>query len=369
MKLGILTLTPAHNYGGILQAVALYSYLKAKGYNVELINKVAYSPLWKKIIFYILEKIPFQNIKNRREGKIKARQLKPFLDQYIPNKTDPVFSLSDFRKLVGYRKYDAVIVGSDQVWRYTYINDGYYSTYFLDFGSDIKCKKIAYAASFGKDEWEEPGENKNISDLISDFDAVSTREMSGVNICKETFKFKGQVLCVLDPTMLIKPEFYDHIVAASSSEISKAGLVTYILDENKHKRSIVEYVKNRIDFDKEKEVHLGDKKRHGIFYKVEEWLSAIKNAEFVITDSFHGMVFSIVFNKQFLVIGNSSRGLSRFHSLLSALGLECRFVDESQNGLVLDEILENKIDYKGVNDRIDAMRDLSVCFLNRALQK
>jgi len=205
MKIGILTLLPSSNYGGVLQAAAMNHTLKLLGHEVILINKKHHMPCWKSIIFSTLKHLPFQNFKNIRGNHIKSKQLRKFISTYLPPKTDTVISPEDLRYIVEKEKLDVVLVGSDQVWRYTYINDGFYSVYFLDFKRPHKLKKISYAASFGTSSWEAPEKNEEIIRLLSDFDSISVREAAGISLCSNLFHAKAEHN--IDPTLLAGRNF------------------------------------------------------------------------------------------------------------------------------------------------------------------
>jgi len=244
MKIGILTLPITENYGGILQAVALYKLLHAQGHEVVLIYKMSYQVLWKNIIISMLRKIPFHDFKNfKAYHKVKQEQLekkafhRPFIEKEIFNISEDLYTKKELENFVKKENFDAVIVGSDQVWRKAYINDKFYRSYFLDFVDGSETKKIAYAASFGKDHWEGEDDSEDIAKLLKDFTAVSTREASGVAICRDSFAYDNAIH-VLDPTLLMGKVFYiDEIIAKyDTSNIPKGGLVTYVLDEAKEKK-------------------------------------------------------------------------------------------------------------------------------------
>lgn len=364
MKIGLLTLTPTANYGGILQSVALYSYLESLGHEVILVNKTYALPKWKSSAIKLLSIIPFQNIKGFRKLHKKSIFIKPFINKYIPKVSRGIVSLLDLKLFVEEYKLDAVVVGSDQVWRYQYINDGYYSAYFLDFKVNFPVKKIAYAASFGKDFWEAPSEIENVQRCINDFDAVSVREKTGVSLCRDVFNFKGSEN-VLDPTLLVGKDFYNRFISSTGFCFRRNTIVEYILDAGVDKSNIVSFVTDKIYNKSCDLVRLAEHNR-GRFYSVEEWLYSIKNAEFVVTDSFHGMIFSVLFEKQFLVIGNPSRGLSRFTDFLSLVGLENRLLSQTELNKV-ENALRDPIDYSIVTDNISKIRVFSRDFLLNAL--
>jgi len=367
MKIGLLTLTPSHNYGGILQTVALYSYLESLGNEVVLIDSRVLTPTWKKLIFKILEITPFQNIKNIRGSKIKAFQFSPFLKEHLPNVSERIYHSTHLKQLVEKNKFDAVVVGSDQVWRYQYIKEGDYSVYFLNFKVEFPVKKIAYAASFGKDSWEAPAEIDKVKALMKEFNAVSVREKSGIDLCRDLLDFK-EGKYVLDPTMLVGDEFYEKFMEDDVLAVAATPIVTYFLDENDSMTKVVNSVaKSKSTADKRLQIVSLGKKYNGQFYSVEDWLSNIQNANFVITDSFHGMLFSILFKKQFLVIGNPERGLARFISFLSIVGLESRLL-LPENSFDLESIVNSVIDYEKITLETERLRAISKQFLLGALE-
>lgn len=370
MKIGILTLPIAENYGGILQAVALYRLLHAQGHEVVLIYKEFHQIWWKKLLIEILEKIPFHDYRNIKtkdqanKARLKRKAFhRPFVENEIFKISKDLYTKKELENFAKKENFDAVIVGSDQVWRKAYINDKFYKSYFLDFVDGSKTKKIAYAASFGKDCWEGESDSEDIAELLKDFTAVSTREASGVDICKSSFGY-ADVVHVLDPTLLMSKEFYiDEIIAKyDTSKIPKDGLVTYVLDEANEKKEIIEFVQKRTGL--KSLYHLKGFNDSHITFSVPRWVASFANADFVVTDSFHGTVFSIIFEKEFVVIGNHDRGLDRFISLLSLLGLEDRLVFDLKD-------LENKelesIDYSRVNKILEENKKSSIGFLMGAL--
>lgn len=372
MKIGILTLPIAENYGGILQAIALYRLILSQVHSVVLIYKQTKKKqvLWKKTLKEILLRVPFHDFKNiktnikllkQREKRKKFHR--PFIEKEIFNISKDLYTMTELEEFVKEEKLGAVIVGSDQVWRKQYINDEHYKSYFLDFVDGSKTKKIAYAASFGKDHWEGENDSEDISKLLKDFTAVSVRESSGIDICKNTFDY-DKAINVLDPTLLVGKEFYidELILKYNESSTNKGGLLTYVLDEAKEKKDIIEFVQSRVEL--ENVHHLKGFNNSNRTYTVPQWLASFMNADFVVTDSFHGMVFSIIFEKNFIVIGNKNRGLDRFVSLLSLLRLEERLI------LSIEELKKKKleiIDYNRVNKALEINKTKSLEFLINSL--
>ncbi|WP_387691253.1 polysaccharide pyruvyl transferase family protein [Photorhabdus sp. RM71S] len=360
-KIGILTQPLINNYGGILQCIALYNYLTEKGYEVTIIQKHLYNPLWKKIIIKALELIPNQNYRGFRNRAKQYKTHKIFIDHYIPNKTKIIYTHNSLIKIAKNYQFDVVIVGSDQVWRMAYINDPFYAAYFLNFVDSISCKKIAYAASFGKNHWETPEKISEISHLLADFTAISVRESSGVKICNDIFNYTSATH-VLDPTLLINPKFYQQFIAKRQEKNNVKKLLTYVLDESENKKVIIKNIKKSLGENISTQHLLGFNKHEII--TIPEWLTAFYNADFIITDSFHGMVFSIIFNKQFLVIGNNERGMERFVSLLSLLKLKDRLIISGEISNNFNMNKREKINYSLVNKIVSENRKNSEKFLN-----
>ena len=352
MKIGILTLPLHTNYGGILQAYALQTVLERMGHEVKVINRnTDYKlPLWKtplvyskRIIKNILGyKIPlFYEQKLIKEQPIIRQNTDRFIQRYIH--TLNVDNYTDLKA----EDFDAVVVGSDQVWRPKYF--GKIEDAYLQFAKDWNIKRIAYAASFGTDEWEYTENQTEIcKDLIKKFDAVSVREDSGKDLCKKYLDVDAEHL--LDPTMLLEKEDYIRIFANSGTPQSLGTLMCYILDETPEKQSLINKIsreKDLIPFRVNSKVEnykapLADR----IQPPVEQWIRGFYDAEFVVTDSFHACVFSILFNKPFVAIANGNRGTSRFISLLKTFGLEDRLIYSDKE---LKDSLLSDIDFKDYN--------------------
>ncbi|EFJ9992709.1 polysaccharide pyruvyl transferase family protein [Escherichia coli] len=363
-KVGIVTLPLVSNYGGILQCLALNFVLRKLGYKVTLIDIKPRPPVIKGIILNILSRCPFQNIKGIREQYVKEKKNENTISKYINNRTGKITDSSGLEKAFNNLDLDAVIVGSDQVWRYEYINNDMYAAYFLNFVKEKKCKKISYAASFGVDNWNHENKRSVTQKLLSQFDAISVREISGVQICNNEFAVKN-VEHVLDPTML-DLTFYDELLDGvnEKKEFDKKYLLKYVLDEKDIADNISLLINKKYGLSNEVNI-LGKGKN----YSIEEWVLAFKKATYIVTDSFHGMVFSILFNKNFILIGNKSRGLSRFVSLLGKLDLLDRlfYPEEIINNKRLIEILHKDIDYCNVNELIKNWRGNSIRFLKTNL--
>ena len=235
---------------------------------------------------------------------------------------------------------------------------------FLDFAKDWKGKRIAYAASFGVDNWEFSSEETRIcKELAKSFNAISVREDTGVGLCEEYFGIKAEQ--VLDPTLLLHSSDYVKLIKEASLQKNNRKLFAYVLDKTPEKIAFVEKVAKEKGLQPNYiNLSFGDIRepvKQRILPSVEQWLSYFYDAEFVVTDSFHGCVFSIIFNKKFVTIGNEERGMSRFKSLLSLLGLErrlCTNLSDIDSSILIGE----NIDYEM---RLSLLRQKSMQFLTK----
>lgn len=369
MRIGILTLPLHTNYGGILQAYALQTVLERMGHDVCLIEKKRQPlrlPLWKAPLSYgkrIIKNLTgnpfpiFYEQKTNRETPIVRRNTDKFINKYIKRRIVDDFS--------GIKEtdFDAIVVGSDQIWRPKYFQEIEHA--FLDFTEGWNIKRIAYAASFGTDEWEyTPEQTERCSNLLKQFDAVSVREKSGVGLCREHFHIKA--VHVLDPTMLLSATDYIKLFEAADIPKSNGTLLCYILDETQEKTALVNRIaeeKKLVPFrvNSKVENHSAPLSER-IQPPVEQWLRGFYNSEFIVTDSFHACVFSILFNKPFVVVGNVDRGMSRFTSLLEMFGLNDRlFTDMPESQSV------EYINWQEVNALLDSQRKAAKDFLNNLI--
>lgn len=339
MKIGIVT-QPLHaNYGGVLQNYALQQVLKRMGHEVWTLDYWKYDWLnWADMAWRVLaHKMLGHQVKF---GRTPAEQrqfevpLRRFVNKNMSLTTPRTKRFS--KKTVQKYALEALVVGSDQVWRPIYNYD--VSDCFLKFAQGLSVKRVAYAASFGTDAWEfTDAQTSECAALAKQFDGISVREKSGVGLCKDHLGVSA--VHVLDPTLLLQAEDY----AALCKDIPqrKPFIFAYILDKSEDKiNSIQRFAEQRgLPFyikSADSGVSMED--------SIELWLSYFRDAAFVITDSFHGTAFSINFNKDFYVYGNAQRGNSRFDSLLNQLGLQNRVIKEQ----ILKET-ESHIDWNNVN--------------------
>lgn len=386
MKILILT-QPLHtNYGGLLQAYALQQILKRMGHDVvtDRLGVIQKLPLWNRVLRFLYHATQFYILKNYRyypyrylffsfdkESKAK-RSIAANTERFVNIHVDTIdlFTRSNENVINTVRQFDAIVVGSDQVWRAT-MSD--IPTYFLSFTKAMNVKRIAYAASFGTDDLSEYSKKdmKIASESIKLFDAVSVREKSGMHLCRDYFHM--DTVHVLDPTMLLSKDDYLKLIEGEDKPCSKDMLLTYVLDRTQEKNDIIQRVGEALNltpcengaikyFYNVVESNVSE----CTYPSVSQWLAGFRDAQFVVTDSFHGTVFSIIFNKPFVAILNSKRGSSRFISLLSVLGLEDRLISAA-NEFSKEHL--KPMDYSSVNKILNDWKYQSISYIERHLKK
>ena len=337
MNIAILTHPLGANYGGILQAFALSTYLKKQGHSVCVINRQPNLPLLRRLIKRLLIALH-----HPRYNDPHYRHLTQFVKKHI-NCTKPIWTPKQMCNYVKKNGINAVFVGSDQVWRHSFaISYGY--NYFLDFVPNgvIRC---SYAASFGLDKWEyNDDQTSRIKRLLTDFNAISVREDFGVDLCNKYLSANAEQ--VLDPTLLLQAQDYASII---SPRLEKDSYIfVYWLGTNENKQRALE----NIGTEGKKVVEIAP--RGGdVLAPIEDWLSYIYYADHIITDSFHGCAFSILFQKQFTIFANDSGGNGRLQSLFTMLEIN----PESEC-----------IDYSSILDKLNFHRNKSYGFINKTLQ-
>lgn len=349
-----------------MQNYALQKVLKELGrepvtinYNYIVKLPLATRPLiyLKNIVLrYILKKevTVFPDIALNKLRKVQRQKTDLFIKGYI----DCIYIKST--KQLNSKEYKCLIVGSDQIWRHAY-NERFpgVSNSFLDFAKDWNVKRIAYAASFGTDEWEyNEEETKICSELAQKFDAISVREASAVNICKK--RLGVDAMHVLDPTMLLTAEDYKKLFIDAGTPQCPGNLMCYILDPSNETNNIIKLVAKShklISFHTNSRVEDDNAPiEERIQPSVESWLRGFHDAQYVITDSFHACVFSILFNKPFIVYGNKARGMARFNSLLSIFNLQDRLVATPQEA---ETVINKAINWEEVNNILEEWREKS----------
>jgi len=373
MKIGILTQPLRENYGGIMQAYALQAVLRKMGHQAWTKDNYIEDTDIKRSWYLRIKNFFYDLIVEKRWTVTDLAAARSFTGPFINSRIKLFISARNHaHETLLQDGFDAYIVGSDQVWRPAY-NSRLYD-YFLDFTKDANVKRIAYAASFGTDEWEfTPEQTSYCASLLKKFDAVSVREKTAVRLCKEYFGVDATQ--VLDPTLLLTKEDYLSLIKQHSSRKCEKFSMAYVLNMNLEKYKIMREVSEELQCKgKLNTIRPVIHKRKWKFYKnqyhlsVERWLSQFNQASFVITDSFHGCVFAILFSKPFVAIDNKERGSSRFHSLLDLFDLQDRLVNSYDDFLYKKaKLLSTSINYDKVNSILKTKQDESVRFLKRAL--
>lgn len=372
MRIGILTQPLRNNYGGLLQNYALQKVLIAAGHEpitldqgdkrVSKLHLLAYQI--KRQIQHSLNPVKYKRPIYRlsaEEETIVRKNTKYFIDKYIKH-TRILRSIEDIRIESEQLGLEGFVVGSDQCWRASY--NYHFSAMFLSFiENNHLIKKIAYAASFGINTWElNEKKTEPYKKWASEFDIVTVRESSGMDICSNVLGVDS--IHVLDPTMLLRIEDYCQLIYGEKEPESTGDLFYYILDPSSKKKAFIKEIctKNRMKsfmvLPKYKEEYCTRQQVKNdieacVYPRVTQWLRAFMDAKMTIVDSFHGTVFSILFNKPFWVIKNGDRGNARFTSLLSIFGLENRLVDENMLDLI---DFNTPVDWEPVNKILEEKR-------------
>lgn len=359
MRVAVITFPLINNYGGIIQAFAMMRLLKDLGHEPTLVNFQSESKfksiskfLIKKYVLFFMQRFKGVTL------TLKNKELSEFVDTYIAPKTSVIRNSQELKQYFDNHKFDACVVGSDQVFAkmgYTsFEND--YSLGFID----DDTLKLSYAASFGADRYQGDSQQVEFHKVnLNRFDGISVREESGVDVCNRTFGVDATH--VLDPTMMIGKSNYVDIIsldATNKKSENSNELFAYVLDSDEAKTKAIQ------NFAESKGLttrQINDGNASNDVISMEKWLSSIYYAEHVITDSFHGCVFCIIFNKPFHCFINQKRGADRFISLLKMFGLEHRIVG--------DDISNEPIHWDEVNEKLEYHKKNSADFLLQYLNK
>ncbi|MEW7973481.1 MAG: polysaccharide pyruvyl transferase family protein [Candidatus Thiodiazotropha endolucinida] len=376
MKIGILTQPLHNNYGGLLQAFALQVVMKRLGHEVWTVD------FWKvdrkkDLRFYprIIKSILIRAVQRYLLGRSVSvwvwptnsnnrkftRHMRRFVEENI--KTTSKINNSPQLSLLKEYHFDAYVVGSDQVWRPEYSPNLLH--YFLDFLSDdTMVKRISYAASFGVEDWEfTPEETVVCAGLAQKFDAISVREDSAIELCRKYLEVPA--VHVLDPTMLLDKDDYTALVNEDGIPEFNAEIISYVLDATPEKKNIINAISEVIGVNACFVNNAMSGYHDNVFPPVTQWIRGYMDTDFVITDSFHGTVFSIIFNRPFIAIGNEERGLTRFVSLLKMFDLENRVLHSADQ--ITTELINEKIDWDRVNSILSQKRQEALVFLTASL--
>lgn len=419
MKVAIFTLPLVNNYGGILQAYALQRALESYGFEAPVVNlKIRQRGLFSRdyLKFLLAKLIYFKKYKNAEFSTLRYyADTQRFIAQNIET-TREIYSPAALKRLFEQEKFGACVLGSDQVFNPPYF-DAFENDFSLGFAPQ-SCIKIAYAASFGGESFKGARDLELHKANLAKFKAISVRERNAMALCESVFGISGAAF-VLDPTLLAGREVFEKFISPASAASSvkpgaaelaqsdagraeadgvqiaicaasqetkaaktrgaaqnlnstaadiadtafsaqdtgenvaqKGQIFAYILDQNERKSEILKSVSEREGLGVRE---VNDKANR---VSIEEWLSLIAGARFVITDSFHGCAFSILFNKPFFAFINENRGSSRFYSLFESFELQDRVIKSAS-----DVSLGKQVDWARVNEILSRRREASREFL------
>lgn len=365
-KIGILTFHRAINYGAILQMYALYTFLKDNDCNIDIIDYLnsgiesEYAIISKNNDLKTNLKNIIKNILFYKKIVNKRRKFERFIDNNFTF-SEKFYNSEDMKIIDGV--YDAFITGSDQIWNST-ITNGIDDGYFLDFCN--KSKKISYAASFGSNEILKNNFNE-IVERLSKFDAISIREEDAVKYINE--KTSLITKNVVDPTILLTAKEWSKIIPTSKYNGRKYIFLYSVGDKNASKREMCLKIAKKLS--KKENLEIIDYSLKNNHDTVDaycdgplEFLDAIRNAEYVVASSFHGAVFSIIFNKKMWIATNSNTGV-RVQNLMNKFGLSNRILDEKKS----DEELSKAINFDSINKKLERERKKSSDWLIKQVNK
>ena len=346
LRVGILTFHWAANYGAVLQAYALQRVLGQAGFDTEIIDYVPYR-------VYLAQAL----------HRIRSREFRVFLKEYRTRRFIRGYSAVSPRLIVTSRgvsrvgnRYDCVVVGSDQIWNENLTltgEKGPLGAYFLD-GVAAPTRRVAYAASLGAVAVSEKYA-AFVGPLLLKFESLGVREASGARIVEG---LGVRATLVLDPTLLLEREQFEPLIP-SNIGASSGKTVSYILHHQGDE--LLRTAELAV-------LSLGD----GEIVRLErsalgvgDWLGVLRGAGFVITNSYHAVVFCIHFGVPFLVVpvsGAVSGMNDRMDTLLATVGLEGRMLRDT-DCITARRVASSPIDWISVRDRMSAARSVSLDFL------
>lgn len=362
MKIGIITWFKYENYGTVLQAIALQKYLRSNGFDVELINYTIDDKKKKKTLKHFFSRLILK-VNKIKYKKLFLKRSESFKNIIYDNckVSKEVKSKEEYIKLCN--SYDVIIFGSDQIWN----PDVYHPFYFANF-SEINCKRIAYAPSFGMSHIPNDKKEK-IVEALKRFSEISVREEKGCEIVKEMIN--KDVNTVIDPTLLLTEnewkEFEEEIDICNEDYV----LCYFLSDNLSHWKAVKKFAR-------EKKLKLVIIPHNGLSYiqskyimkfcTVGNFLSLIKNARYIVTDSFHGAIFSIIYKKQFILFErhnpmDEASQNSRLYNLLKMLDLDDVLLKYGTKTIKKG----NAIDYLQVENNLSNLIRDSKTYLNKAI--
>lgn len=373
MKIGIITIQKSEvNFGACLQSYALWKYITRLGYDCEVIDllRPCHTHYKKSKMFGEYEKPYFNRLKHffadtfikRREKEFKSNKLLKFNEKIKYSKT--YRSVEDLYNSTN--QYDILISGSDQIWNpnMPFVNDPYFLTF-----ADSSCKKISYASSFGITEIPQTAK-ANYKKWLSDYNQISTREICGSHIVESLIGKKAEV--VLDPVFLLKKEDWQNEMKSYSGIDSKKYVFLYMLHYDDallgHAVSIALEKRLPLIFVLSEQKKIKTNKATQLNnIGPEEWIWLIANADTMITTSFHGSAFCIIFQTPLKIfLKETKQTNSRIQNLLLLLQIKHNQYYLNDNNYKVK--IECTFD-ESLNKTIDTIRNESISYLKTALSE
>ncbi|MBQ8824323.1 MAG: polysaccharide pyruvyl transferase family protein [Ruminococcus sp.] len=353
-KTGIITFHKSYNYGSALQAFALQKFVNDNFGTATVIDYIQKHDFEQYKLFrirlykyhwtsFIADLVYFNKNLKRKNNFTK------FLNKNIPITSKRYYDVKNMTELN--KAFDIFICGSDQIWNPA-CTDGAEPAYFLEFVAPGK-KKIAYAPSMGHVSFEND-ELADIKSFLSSFDAVSVREKSVSSLLQSLTDKKVEV--TIDPTLLLTKKEYETILSECTD---KNYIFVYMLE---YSEDLIKYAQQQSEKTGKKIIYIS-KKKERTYKKAknvfgigpDSFLSYLRNADYVITNSFHATAFSIIFEKKFCTF-RTEKSFSRMVDLLEILGLESRLSHKNFS-------LDAEIEYEKVKERLELFRKNSINFL------
>jgi len=373
MNVGILTFHFSDNYGAALQAYALRRWFVEHGHQASFIDyrpahiehggglSLPTSPAKIKANLKVVY-LALSSFVNRHFGSQSQKEkFTSFRKQFL-GVVDGLKEQDNKAALAAAQSFDLIVAGSDQIWSPSQ-HFGFDSNYFLAFANGFRARKVSYAASFGRDRISAT-EAAQLPQLLKNLDAISVRETSGVALVEQAIG--RQTANVPDPTLLHGD--YSELTNSSIPVQEGAYVFCYALRSPDNIRPTADLAAKRLDCTilsahnpHRRWVEIG----RTVYPDPAEWVALLKNARFVVTNSFHGTVFSLLFKKPFIVAGltgDKAAANARAINLLRAVGLEERltasFTEEN-----VEKLMSREIDWAAVDERLAGLRSAGELFL------
>ena len=338
-KVNLLTIHWGRSYGAVMQTYATSKLLEKNGHDVTVVNNIhpKEKQFYKRFrsLYYLFQDFQFYCFKHRFFPKLTCKMY-----GLVPSKLP---------------SSDYIVIGSDQVWNKS-ITSPMDLAYYVDFSQDVK--KVSLASSFGKSEWLEDGEyTQKVKTYLSKFDAISVREDTGKEILRKVFGLDSTVL--IDPT-LAYADFDDLLL----NKKEKKQIYTFLFSNKQETKDIVAAISEDLGLPIFKHSKLSYYLNNG----PRRWLTNIRNSSYVITDSFHGLAFSLVFQKDFFVLCADEKKFTRLKSLLDLLGLQNRYIESLKDYEQRKTMLFESVDYSTVNAKLRVEQDKYNSFIQSKIR-